>query len=89
MWEEQQTEKPGEGPLNGGSSQKPDERDKLSPTKKRTALPDEKTLAAEIRRTQEILRKREAFLLPQREEIRVKRIAGRKKSAKTVRGKRK
>ncbi len=37
MWEEQHTEKPGERPLNGGSSQKPDKRDKLSPTKKRTA----------------------------------------------------
>ena len=36
MWDEQ-TEKPGEGPLNGGSSQKPDKRDNLSPTKKRTA----------------------------------------------------
>ena len=37
MSEEQQTEKPGEGQLNGGSSQKSDKRDKLSPTKKRTA----------------------------------------------------
>ncbi len=34
----------------------------------RTALPDEKTLAAEIRRTQEILRERETISLPVGEE---------------------
>ena len=53
----------------------------------RTALPDEKTLAAEIRRTQEILRKREALLLPPREEIRVKKTSIKKRSSKRVREK--
>lgn len=55
----------------------------------RTALPDEKTLAAEIRRTQEILRKREALALPPWEEIRVKKTAERKRGTKSTGGKRK
>jgi len=54
----------------------------------RTALPDEKTLAAEIRRTQEILRKREALSLtpPQRPERRSREV---KKGVVKGRGKRK
>jgi hypothetical protein len=54
----------------------------------RTALPDEKTLAAEIRRTQEILRKREAFLLPP-QKSRERKTAARSGSAKNARGQRK
>ncbi len=55
----------------------------------RTALPDEKTLATEIIRTQEILRKREALSLPPREEIRVKKSAGRKRGTRSTGGKQK
>jgi predicted nuclease of restriction endonuclease-like (RecB) superfamily len=53
----------------------------------RTALPDEKTLAAEIRRTQEILRKRVALALPPPDKSRVMKTAGRKKTSKASRGK--
>jgi predicted nuclease of restriction endonuclease-like (RecB) superfamily len=54
----------------------------------RTALPDEKTLAAEIRRTQEILRKREARALPQ-QKSRAKKTARRKRGTKITGGKQK
>jgi len=55
----------------------------------RTALPDEKTLAAEIRRTQEILQKREVLALPPWEDIRVKKTVERKRGTKSTGGKRK
>ena len=55
----------------------------------RTALPDEKTLAAEIRRTQEILLKRETLALPPWDEIRVKKTAERKRGTKSTGGNRK
>lgn len=52
----------------------------------RTALPDEKTLAAEIRRTQEILRKRETLLLPS-QKSRAKKNTRRKRGTKSTGGK--
>lgn len=55
----------------------------------RTALPDEKILAAEIRRTQELLWKREALLLPTPQKTRAKKTSGKKRSSKNARGKRK
>ena len=42
----------------------------------RTALPDEEVLAAEIKRTQEILQKREALALEQRKGVRTKKKGG-------------
>jgi len=55
----------------------------------RTALPDEKTLAAEIRRTQEILQKREALSLPAPRKTRITRAVGKKRTSKIARGKQK
>ncbi len=55
----------------------------------RTALPDEKTLAAEIRRTQEVLRQREALSLTPPDKTRAKKTVGKKQDAKNARRKRK
>ena len=55
----------------------------------RTALPDEKTLAAEIRRTQEILRKREALPLTPPDKTRKKKVVGKKRTSASARVKRK
>jgi len=55
----------------------------------RTALPDEKTLAAEIERTQEFLRKRKDLQLPPPQKTRTKKTMGKKRSAKAAKGKRK
>ncbi|RLB87909.1 MAG: DUF1016 domain-containing protein [Deltaproteobacteria bacterium] len=55
----------------------------------RTALPDEKTLAAEIRRTQEILRKREALPLTLPDKTRKKKVVGKKRTSASARVKRK
>ena len=55
----------------------------------RTALPDEKTLAAEIRRTQEILRKREALSFTPPDKTRVKKTVGKKRTSASARVKRK
>ena len=54
-----------------------------------TALPDEKTLAAEIRRTQEILQERKAFSLPGLKKARASKAAGKKRVSKTTKGKKK
>ena len=51
-----------------------------------TALPDEKTLAAEIRRTQEILQEREALPLLSPQKTRAKKAAGKKRTSKAQRG---
>jgi len=55
----------------------------------RMALPGEEELSAEIRRTQELLRKREALSLTQRDKTQVKKTAAKKRSSKTTRGKQK
>ncbi len=55
----------------------------------RTALPDEKTLVGEIRRTQELLRKREALSLPLLQKSRAKNNAGKQRSSEAARGEQK
>lgn len=55
----------------------------------RTALPDEKDLAAEIRRTQELLRKREAFSLLTPDKTWAKKNADKKRGSKSAIGKKK
>jgi predicted nuclease of restriction endonuclease-like (RecB) superfamily len=55
----------------------------------RTALPDEKALAAEIRRTQEILQEREVPSLSSPQKTRAKKTAGKKRTSKTAGRKRK
>jgi len=55
----------------------------------RMALPGEEELSAEIRRTQELLRKREALSLTRGDKTQVKKTAAKKRSSKTARGKQK
>ncbi len=55
----------------------------------RTALPDEKTLAAEIRRKQEILRKHNDLVLPPPQDVRAKKTAGKEQEPANAKGKRK
>jgi len=60
---------------------------KIMAAEYRTALPDEKTLAAEIRRTQEVLRKRGALSLTSPDKTRAKKTVGKKQNSKKKSGK--
>jgi len=55
----------------------------------RTVLPDEKTLAAEIRRTQEVLEERRSLSLMPQDKTRAKKPVGKKRTLKVAKGKRK
>ena len=55
----------------------------------RTALPDEKTLAAEIRRTQEVLEERKALSLMPKDKIRAKKPGGKQRPSRATKAKRK
>ena len=55
----------------------------------RTVLPDEGTLAEEIRRTQELLRKHKDLFLPPLQDVQAKKIAGKKQETSNAKGKRK
>ena len=57
--------------------------------KYQTALPNEKTLAAEIRRTQEILQERKAVSLQGLKKAKASNATDKKRSSKTAKGKRK
>jgi len=54
----------------------------------RTALPNEKILVAEIKRTQEILQKQRAIPLPVVKETKTRKSAAKKRNAKKTKGKR-
>ncbi len=55
----------------------------------RTVLPDEETLAEEIRRTQELLQKHKDLFLPPLQDVQAKKIAGKKQETTSAKGKRK